>query len=132
MAWGYGRAAAQPLPAQFRGDVRHPGVVATGGVRGLGGLAWVFETRGPVRGSPTVADGTVYVGSRDGRLYALDAETGAERWSHDAGAPVGGAPLVTEALVVFTSRGNTVHAVDRGSGRPAWRPGGFRQRPNAG
>lgn len=112
---------AQPVPAQFRGGPEHTGVVRTTGVERLGGLAWTFETEGPVRGSPTVAGGVVHVGSTDGRLYALDAADGTLRWSYDAGAPLGGAPLVTEALVVVVARGNSIHAVDRRTGRRAWR-----------
>ncbi|MEQ8330933.1 MAG: PQQ-binding-like beta-propeller repeat protein [Longimicrobiales bacterium] len=112
---------AQPVPAQFRGGPDHTGVVDTRGVERLGGLAWAFETDGPVRGSPTVADGVVHVGSTDGRLYALDAVDGSLRWSYEAGAPLGGAPLVTESLVVVAARGNAIHAVDRRTGRRAWR-----------
>jgi outer membrane protein assembly factor BamB len=65
-------------------------------------------------------EGVVYVGSRDGRLYALDAATGALRWAYEAGAPVGGAPLVTDHRVVFVTRGNIVHAVDRRTGSAEW------------
>ena len=118
---GASGASAQPLPAQFRGGGPHHGVVETTGVPRLGGVAWTFATGGTVRGSPTVADDVVYVGSSDGRLYALDAETGGVVWSYSAGAPVGGTPLVTDDLVVVVSRGNAVHAVDRRSGRPVWR-----------
>ena len=37
----------------------------------IGTEKWNFSTGGKVISSPTVADGTVYVGSRDGRVYAL-------------------------------------------------------------
>ncbi|MCW8172050.1 hypothetical protein D8S78_02795 [Natrialba swarupiae] len=36
-----------------------------------------------VQSSPYVSDGTVYVGSHDGSLYAIDDETGDEEWSFD-------------------------------------------------
>ena len=39
-------------------------------------LRWKFKTGGPIHASPVIVDGTVYVGSTDGTLYALDAK----RW----------------------------------------------------
>lgn len=37
---------------------------------------------------PLVIDGTIYCGSSDGGLYALDAATGKKLWRHDAKAPI--------------------------------------------
>jgi outer membrane protein assembly factor BamB len=111
---------AQPLPAQFRGGPAHTGVTETPGLERLGGLAWRFETGGPVRSSPTVAAGVVYFGSTDGALHAVDAATGAELWRHETGSPVGGAPLVTDKLVVFADRDLRIHAVDRATGLGVW------------
>src|SRR6185369_3260818 len=42
--------------------------------------AWFFSTGDAVTASPTVVNGTLYVGSWDGKFYAVDAVTGAERW----------------------------------------------------
>jgi outer membrane protein assembly factor BamB len=36
-----------------------------------GSERWQFETGDDVRSSPAVVDGTLYVGSDDGNLYAL-------------------------------------------------------------
>ncbi|MDQ1256788.1 MAG: hypothetical protein QG656_1388, partial [Candidatus Hydrogenedentes bacterium] len=47
---------------------------ATGAVR------WTAMTGGPVRCAPEVANGKVYVGSDDGYVYCLNAETGVEVW----------------------------------------------------
>lgn len=119
------RPAAAPVPpAMFRGGHSQPGVYDTGGLDRLGGLAWRFRTDGPVRSSPTVSAGAVYFGSTDGRLYAVDAETGSERWRYEAGAPVGGAPLVTGTLVVFVDRANRITALRPDDGRLAWQVGG--------
>jgi outer membrane protein assembly factor BamB len=115
-----GPLEAQALPAQFRGGPAHTGVVGTRGVERLGGVAWTFETGGAVRGTPTVADGVVYVGSSDGRLYALDGADGTVRWRYDAGTAVGGAPLVMDDRLVVVSRGNRIHAVRRSDGAPQW------------
>jgi len=42
--------------------------------------AWFFPTADAVTATPTVVDGTVYVGSWDGNFYALDLETGRLIW----------------------------------------------------
>ena len=58
-------------------------------VRPDGSQLWRYDTGEPVRSSPVVGrapkgDGQiVYVGSSNGKLYALDAETGRRRWSFD-------------------------------------------------
>ncbi|MDP6446535.1 MAG: PQQ-binding-like beta-propeller repeat protein, partial [Pirellulaceae bacterium] len=41
---------------------------------------WSFFAGGPVRLAPSIHDGAVYFGSDDGRLYALDAQTGEQLW----------------------------------------------------
>jgi polyvinyl alcohol dehydrogenase (cytochrome) len=43
-------------------------------------VAWFFKTGDAVTATPTVVDGTVYVGSWDDTFYALDLETGQVRW----------------------------------------------------
>lgn len=40
---------------------------------------WVYEIEGPVNTPPTVAERTIYIGSRDTDLHAVDAATGTER-----------------------------------------------------
>ena len=37
---------------------------------------WTHTTGGHVFSSPAVVDGTVYIGSNDNKVYALDAATG--------------------------------------------------------
>ena len=44
--------------------------------------AWEFHTGDAVTATPTVVDGTVYVGSWDGWFYAIDFASGALRWKY--------------------------------------------------
>ena len=48
---------------------------------GTGALKWKFATGDDVESSPAVSPdgGTVFVGSDDSNLYAVDASTGARR-----------------------------------------------------
>ena len=50
--------------------------------------AFAFPDAFRARSQPTIAMGTVFVGSQDGRVYALDLETGCARWTFSAAAEV--------------------------------------------
>ena len=63
----------------FRRDLEHSGGEQSG-VTPRGELKWVYTTDAAVRSSPAVVGGTVYIGSQDYNLYALDAETGNTHW----------------------------------------------------
>ena len=49
------------------------------------GFAWEYKlgTRRGLEATPVVVDGTLYVSGNFGRVYAVDAATGAERWRYD-------------------------------------------------
>ncbi|GLZ29399.1 hypothetical protein Lesp02_15890 [Lentzea sp. NBRC 105346] len=51
---------------------------------------WTFAGDGQLSSAPLVINGQVYVGSRTGKVYALNGATGAQVWSADAGAPING------------------------------------------
>ena len=77
-------------------------------------------------------DGKVYVGTLDGRLIALDAETGALRWSvvtvdQHKSYTITGAPRIVKGRVLIGNGGaeygvrGYVSAYDAETGRMAWR-----------
>jgi len=49
---------------------------------------WTFTTGGKVQSSPVVVNDTLYVGSDDGKVYALNATTGVELWSYATGGAI--------------------------------------------
>ena len=60
---------------------------------------WATPTEGHVYSSPAVVNGVVYVGSLDGKVYALDTTTGAVRWSAGIGYEVLSSPAVVNGIV---------------------------------
>ena len=106
--------------AMFRHDLTNTGVSesSTGAPRGA--VRWVFATGAPVHSSPAVAGGTVYVGSRDGRLYALDAATGAKRWEYRTESWVESSPAVVNGSVYFGSQDGKLRALDAETGALRW------------
>jgi outer membrane protein assembly factor BamB len=114
-----GALAAEP--AMFRGDVHHAGTYDGAGLAQLHGVKWTFRTGAAVISTPAVADGTVYVGSSDHNLYALDAASGALRWKFATRGRVSSSPAVAGGRVYFVSYDSNLYALDAASGALAWK-----------
>jgi outer membrane protein assembly factor BamB len=94
-----------------------------------GKLDWHFATSNAIYSSPAAAQvpgtpASVYVGSYNHNLYAIDAETGRERWRYDVGGEVPGTPTVV-GKTVYTSSFQTKRTVglDTDTGKPVFRWG---------
>jgi eukaryotic-like serine/threonine-protein kinase len=107
--------------AMFRGTPQHTGVYGGPGVAQTGRIKWQFHTEGQVLSSPAVANGTLYVGSSDHFLYALDAATGALKWKFKTESRVTSSPAVSGGLVYFGSFDSNFYAVDAASGELKWK-----------
>lgn len=81
---------------------------------------WSYEPDDAVWSSPAVADGTLYVGSYDGYLYALDADSGERRWRYRTGDRIDGSPAVANGTVYVGSFDRNVYALDADTGEERW------------
>jgi outer membrane protein assembly factor BamB len=86
---------------------------------------WRLSIEDISRGGPTIADGTVFVGSRDRFVYAIDAERGTLRWKKRLEANAEVAPAVTGGKVYAVSEnGRTgdarLYALDAATGKSIW------------
>lgn len=82
---------------------------------------WRFETDAEITGSPTVYDGTVYVGNHDGTVFAVDWITGEQRWTFETDGAVRSAPTVFGSAVYVGSADGHVYELDRERGTERWR-----------
>src|SRR5256714_10389353 len=65
--------------AMFRANLERTGIYKTQGIQRLHGVKWKFKTERVIEAwfsSPTVSDDTVYFGSDDSYVYALNTLTG--------------------------------------------------------
>jgi len=89
-----------------------------------GELKWVFATGAEVASSPALgADGTVYIGSFDGKVHALDGATGARKWVVTTGENglVYSSPAVgVDGTVYVGSNDGKVYALDGTTGAQKW------------
>lgn len=77
-----------------------------------------------IRSSPEVFDGRVYVGSLDGNLYCLDANSGAVLWEFQTGGQILATPAIDNSGVYVPSNtpGNngTVYKLNPNTGNVIW------------
>ena len=89
-------------------------------VRPDGTLAWEFRGEGGPFGPPAVDGDTVYVGSTDGRLYAISIPTGKERWRYRTEEDLSTRPAVAKGLVFVASQEDTLFCVEAATGAAKW------------
>ena len=99
--------------AMFRRDVGHTGNFGLGGISPKGTLRWVFSTDSAIHSSPAVANGTVYIGSRDSSLYAVDVSTGTELWRFKTGSWIESSPAIVDGVIYFGSNDGHLYALDK-------------------
>jgi eukaryotic-like serine/threonine-protein kinase len=116
-----GATAGEPsAPAMFRDNAQHTGLYDSPAPK-LETIAWRFQTKGRIFSSPTFHEGVVYVGSTEGRVYAVRASDGAKVWSFATKGAVNSTPAVADGAVFFSSRDGSVYGVDERSGAQRWR-----------
>ncbi len=122
-----GKVFVPTWPDMNFGEASPMGLVCYDAVTGA--EAWTNELGGASVGSVSgvaVADGCVYLGGTDGRLYCIDEETGETLWVSDRIDTTGyfglsSSPLVYEGKIYALSASDGVlHAFNAG-GTEAWR-----------
>ena len=106
--------------AMYRHDLARTGSADASTVNPTGKLKWSFRADDEIRSTAAVANGMVYFGSNDHKLYALDAATGQKRWEFEVGSWVESSPAIVNGVVYFGSNDGFVYALDAVSGRQLW------------
>lgn len=92
-----------------------------------GTVEWVTETspsRRGIHGTPTIANGLVYIGAYDGALYAFDVDSGRLVWRTQLGDAIGSSPGYHDGLVYIavehSDPDGSVAACDALTGEVVW------------
>lgn len=77
-----------------------------------GSVIWSRPLAGWLYSSPSLDGDTLYIGAvigaQEGKVYAINAENGAQRWEYPAGSAVAGQILVMEDSIAFTTENGTI------------------------
>ncbi len=125
--WSYTTGYSLAGPTVVNGVVYVPldgADIGTGGVDAInaatGALKWFRATGNYVYTTPAVADGLVYVGSGDHKIYALKAANGAVKWTYTTGLDVTASAAVANGVVYDGSNDGNVYALDAATGVLDW------------
>lgn len=113
--------AKSPWP-KAHGDAQNTGRSPGSGAGIAGVKLWESETWGEVESSPAIGpDGTVYIGSADYCVYALDGSTGARKWKSVTRGPIHSCPAISaDGLIYVGSDDCNVYALDSKTGKKKW------------
>ena len=104
---------ATPAPwPMFHHDLKRTGLSPVATRSDTGTQKWKFATGGAVFSSPAVgANGTIYVGSDDHNVYALNPD-GTQKWKFVTGGTVGSSPAVgADGTIYIGSNDHNVYAL---------------------
>ncbi|HSL65188.1 MAG TPA: PQQ-binding-like beta-propeller repeat protein [Gaiellaceae bacterium] len=116
------QAVMHPLPCGTSNRSARGFVIAMNARNGK--VLWRFDA-GAVESTPLVRGKTIYFGSWDRRLYAVDIRTGKLRWSYRADHEVNTSPAYAGGTLFFGTDGGRVHAVWAKTGRNRWTTSAF-------
>jgi eukaryotic-like serine/threonine-protein kinase len=95
-----------------------------------GDIIWQYDTGGFIFGTPSAADGAVYVANASGLgVRALDAFTGRELWQKPPAPPPGfwvwtnfwSCPVISGRHLYISNNDAHIYCFDRETGQTAWR-----------
>ena len=91
-----------------------------------GAARWVYPRQGnldgAVIGGLAMNGGNVYFGTADGKVYALDAETGDLKWDTRTGGGIWSTPVIDGNTLYIGSLDKKFYALDVTNGNQKWTP----------
>ncbi|MFH2137116.1 MAG: PQQ-binding-like beta-propeller repeat protein [Candidatus Omnitrophota bacterium] len=88
-------------------------------------VKWECHLGGKIVSSPVVFNNKVYIGNRDGKVYAIDKTNGKVVWEFNARDWVDSTCSVTEDAVYFSCRGGALYSLNPENGELIWKYGTY-------
>nr|WP_299070294.1 PQQ-binding-like beta-propeller repeat protein [uncultured Allomuricauda sp.] len=84
-------------------------------------VKWKFKTQGAIRGTSVIVSQTIYFGSSDGHIYALNKLDGSLIWKHKTEGAIVSSPLIDGSRLYIASRDNNLYALNSTDGNLIWK-----------
>src|SRR5438093_331193 len=102
----------------FRGNALQTGV-SSGTLPEQLAVRWTFQAKDSIEGTAAIVADTVFIGSMDEHLYALDLANGKPKWSYKAG-PIKAPPSIRAGKLYVGDLDGNFHCLDAASGKKLW------------
>jgi len=108
-----GSCLANSVWPKFHGNMQNTGLSSIDTSANTGTLKWSYTTGNSINSSPAIgADGTIYVGSEDGNLYAINPNGGL-KWSYTTGSWIESSPAIgADGTIYVGSYDNKLYAIN--------------------
>jgi outer membrane protein assembly factor BamB len=103
----------------FRGNPQLTGI-ATGELPESFQLRWTFKTEDAIKSTPVIGSGKAFVGSDDGKVYALDLKTGQKIWEYNANSAMEASPLLIDECVIVGTISGKLLCLEAKTGQFKW------------
>lgn len=115
------RLAAAPWP-MFGHDPQHTGLSYKGAATNGGTLKWKFTTAAGIFAPPAIgSDGTIYAGSADENLYAINPD-GTQKWRFKTCFNIGSSPAISaDGAIYLSSEDSSLYAINSKDGTQRWK-----------
>jgi eukaryotic-like serine/threonine-protein kinase len=106
--------------SMFRHDLNHTGQTETGETTNSAQLLWRHPTNRGIYSSPAVANGRLFVGSRDSQVYCINVSTGMPIWRRALGWEIWSSPAIDQKRVYIGIDNGSVYALSIADGSIVW------------
>jgi len=83
-------------------------------------ILWKIQVKDGIEGTAAIVKDSVYFGSFDGHVYAVDLADGKAKWKYTTGAGVKAPPSVFAGTVYVGDEDGIFHAIDSQTGVKRW------------
>src|SRR5215213_3568312 len=83
--------------------------------------AWSFNAKAPIRSTAAASATTIFFGSSDGKLYALNKANGKSKWVFNSGSSIESSPALHKGKIFFSNNTQTLFVLNASSGKQIWK-----------
>jgi len=115
-----GAGLANSAWPKFQRDMANSGLGTGKGA--VGTVKWKFAAQGGIASSPAIGpDGTIYFGSSDANVYAVNGSTGIVKWKYTTNNILNGSPtLSADGSLYIGSWDGSFYSLDSATGKLKW------------
>jgi len=82
---------------------------------------WIYEDQSDIGSGLAYAKGKIITGNTQGKVYALDSQTGKQLWTYQTNGKIYSTPAIWKEMVIVGSTDNYVYGLDLRTGQLKWR-----------